>query len=396
MGIFLASLLFLAASGTPSKPAVEVPDKEVILYLNSGEAAEWGGAMRQKEAGESRMQQGTSIMNATRLPSTGSTQETPEQVKTRAQKIINEGKAQVDRAMPSIERLRKLATARFIELTKTVDYDQPLLQTPWDLSLIQAAVRLQKVARDQGYKTQHLLGSMTILGPEKVYRTPVIAKALREAWLKADATSLAPIPSGGYTYKRTVENPLAQLSADWAVPQAAGQTLLIWAEVYPLTSDDAAGLLVVRMADAFTMRLVGSEIYLTTMGPSDALPKKFNAAIVLKDEKSFIPRLAARGDWLLSYDRDSHPLGVALLRHLCVRVGNLAVGASSSVYDLLGGDAPSDDGANASWKVLPQPAAGLTKSFKVSSKTPEGQTATVGELTLRLENVTPAAKPVRK
>ena len=392
MGIFLTSLLFFAASGEPVKPVELLTDDVIPSYLvNAGDRAEWGSAKQQDDAGKKRAQTGTSILNAPRAPSTGAGQETPEQIKVRAQKIIKEGEEQSARAMPSLERLRKVATDRYLDLTKTSNIEQPLPQTLWKASLLQSAVRLQKIARDKGYKTQHLLGSMTILGADKIYRTPVIAKALREACVKADAAALAPVPTGGYIFKRNAASATPQFSADWVTPTAAGQTALIWAEVYPLTADDAAGLLVVRMADAFTMRLVGSDVYLTTMGPAETFPKKFTASISLKDEKSYL-----QGAGVRSFDRDSSPVGVALLRHLCLREGTLGIGASQSLYDLLGGDAPTNDGAKESWKVSPQPAVLLSRSFKVTGKSADGSKLSIGELSLKLEDASTPAKPAGK
>jgi hypothetical protein len=392
MGILLTSLLFFAASGEPVKPVEIVPDDVIPNYLvNAGDRAEWSSAKQQDDAGKRRVQTGTSILNAPRAPSTGAGQETPEQIKQRAQKIIKEGEEQSARAMPSLERLRKVATDRYLDLTKTSNIEQPLPQTLWKASLLQSAVRLQKVARDQGYKTQHLLGSMTILGSDKIYRTPVITKALREAWVKAEPAALAPVPTGGYIFKRNPTSSVPQFSADWVTPTAAGQTALIWAEVYPLTADDAAGLLVVRIADAFTMRLVGSDVYLTTMGPAEKFPKKFTASIFLKDEKSYL-----QGTGVRSFDRDSNPVGVALLRDLCLHKGTLSIGASQSLYDLLGGDTPANDGAKEAWKVSPQPAVLLTRSFKVTSKGADGATFSIGELSLQLEDVSTVAKPAGK
>ncbi len=392
MGIFLAGLMFFAASGDAPKATEILRDDEVPNYLvSAGDRAEWGSAKQQDEAGKKRVQTGNSILNAPRATTVSAGQETPDQLKARAQKIIKEGEDQSARAMPSIERLRKVAVARFQELTKTVNHEQPLKQTLWKDSLLQSSIRLQKVARDKGYKTQHLLGSMTILSADKIYRTPVITKALREAWVKADAAALSPVPNGGYVFKREPSSSVPQFSSEWTVPTAAGQAALIWAEVYPLTADNAAGLLIVRMADAFTLRVVGSEVYLTTMGPAESFPKTFTAAITLKDEKSYL-----QGDGVASYESGSNPVGVALMRHLCVRFGNLGVGASQSLFDLLGGDTPSNDGAKISWKVSPQPATGITRSFKVSGKMPDGSSVAVADLNLKLENTTPAAKPAGK
>ena len=116
MGIFLTSLLFFAASGEPVKPVELLTDDVIPSYLvNAGDRAEWGSAKQQDDAGKKRVQTGTSILNAPRAPSTGAGQETPEQIKVRAQKIIKEGEEQSARAMPSLERLRKVATARYLD-----------------------------------------------------------------------------------------------------------------------------------------------------------------------------------------------------------------------------------------------------------------------------------------
>jgi hypothetical protein len=113
----------------------------------------------------------------------------------------------------------------------------------------------------------------------------------------------------------------------------------------------------------------------------------------LKDEKSFIPRLAGSGDWVLSYDGTCSPLGAALMRHLCVRVGNLGVGASQSLVEVLGGDTPSLDGAKASWNITTDGGSNLVKSFKVSSASPGAEKTDVGQLVLKLEE---PAKPAAK
>ena len=89
-------------------------------------------------------------------------------------------------------------------------------------------------------------------------------------------------------------------------------------------------------------------------------------------------------------------MGVALLRHLCLRDGTLGIGASQSLYDLLGGDAPTNDGAKESWKVSPQPAVLLSRSFKVTSKSADGSKLSIGELSLKLEDASTPAKPAGK
>ena len=390
----LASLVVFAAGETAPAPVIPViPDPEVPRYLTVAERAEWSRAVRQVELGQARVQQGTSIMNAPRIETKGAFAETAEQVKSRAQKIIDEGRNQLTQAQPSLVRLRNLAGARYLEVTKTVNLHNELPQTKWDYSLTLAAVRLQKIARDQGFRQQHLVGSITVLEGSKPIPTGALTDQLRAAWNKVDAKVLAPAPSSGYGYSCPAGEGPAKLSSEWKTPSAARQTAVVWAEVYPLVADNSASVLFVRMADAFTMRVIASEVYLTTTGPADSFPKVYTATLSLKDEKSFIPRLAASGDWVLSYDRSSSALGSALMRHLCVRVGNLGVGASQSLVDVLGGDNPSLDGAKATWTITPEGGAALVKSFKVVS-TPQGADKTeVGQLVLKLEE---PAKPAGK
>ena len=377
-----ASLVVLAAGETaPLPPVPIIPDPEVPRYLNTAERAEWGRAVRQVELGQARVQQGMSIMGAPRLESKGAFAETAEQVKARAQKIIDEGRNQLAQAQPSLTRLRNVAGTRHLEVTKTVNLNNDLPQTLWNYSLTLSAVRLQKIARDQGFKQQHLVGAITVLEGNKPLRTNALTEQLRAAWNKADPKALSPVPAAGYGYACPAGEGPATLSSDWKLPTTPRQAALIWAEVYPLTADNSASLLFVRMADAFTMRVIASEVYLTTTGPADAFPKVYTASLSLKDEKSFIPRLACS------------PLGAALMRHLCVRVGNLGVGASQSLVEVLGGDTPSLDGAKASWNIATDGGSNLVKSFKVSSASPGAEKTDVGQLVLKLEE---PAKPVGK
>lgn len=391
---FLASLVVFAASESAPAPVIPViPDPEVPRYLSVAERSEWSRSVRLVELGQARVQQGTSIMNAPHVETKGAFAETHEQVKARAQKIIDEGRAQLSQAQPSLTRLRNIAGTRYLEITKTVNLQNELPQTKWDYSLTLAAVRLQKIARDQGFRQQHLVGAITVLEGNKPLRTSALTDQLRAAWNKVDAKALAPVPTLGYGYSCPAGEGPATLASDWKLPTAARQTAVIWAEVYPLVADNSASVLLVRMADAFTMRVIASEVYLTTTGPADAFPKVYTASLTLKDEKSFIPRLAASGDWVLSYDRTSSALGSALMRHLCVRVGNLGVGASQPLADVLGGENPSLDGAKASWTITPEGGSALSKSFKVVS-TPQGAEKTeVGQLVLKLEE---PAKPAAK
>ena len=380
-----ASLVVFAAGETATPPPVPlIPDPEVPRYLNTPERAEWGRAVRQIELGQARVQQGMSIMAAPRLESKGAFAETAEQVKARAQKIIDEGRAQLAQAQPSLTRLRNVAGTRYLEVTKTVNLSLDLPQTKWENSLIQAALRFQKIARDQGFKQQHLVGAITILEGNKPLRTNALTEQLRAAWNKADPKALSPVPANGY-------------AGSWSTgsaPSQPRQFAFIWAEVYPLTADNSASLLFVRMADAWTNRVIASEVYLTTTGPADAFPKVYTGSISLKDEKSFIPRLAGSGDWVLSYDRSSSPLGTALMRHLCVRVGNIGVSSAEILPDVVGEASPATPAAAAaSWIVTTDGASNLVKSFKVASIAPGADKTEVGQLVLKLEE---PAKPAGK
>ena len=72
------------------------------------------------------------------------------------EEIIDEGKNQVASATATLDRLRRLATSRYTDLTKTVDLTENLAQAKVGYCLNLASVRLQKIARDGGYKTHHI------------------------------------------------------------------------------------------------------------------------------------------------------------------------------------------------------------------------------------------------
>lgn len=391
MYALLASFALLAAAETAPTPVKLISDPEVPQYLkaNQGEVIEWGRAVQQLEKGQQRLQQGNSILNAPRITTTGAFQETPEQVKARAQKIIDEGKAQVSAAAVTLDRLRRVATARHKDLHKTVDLTVNLPQSKVGYCLNLASVRLQKIARDGGYKAHHIVGSMTVLNDGRILKTPAVTESLRAAWTKADATGLAPVPEEGYSYKVGSDATAPQLTKDWKVSSPRNATV-VWVEVYGLTSDNSLTLLMVRMADAYTMRLIGSEMYLTTFNPSESVAKVYNATVNLRDEKSFLPRLAASGDRVVSYARTNSPLGNALLKHLCLSDSKVGVGASQSLVDILGGDAPSLDGATATWKITSLEGNDLNKNFKISCEASGSDVIEVGQLSIKLEE---QAKP---
>jgi hypothetical protein len=381
LALFASLVVFAAGETTPPPPVPLIPDPEVPRYLNTPERAEWGRAVRQVELGQARVQQGMSIMSAPRLESKGAFAETAEQVKTRAQKIIDEGRAQLAQAQPSLTRLRNVAGTRYLEVTKTVNLSLDLPQTKWENSLIQAALRFQKIARDQGFQQQHIVGAITVLEGSRPLRTSALTEQLRAAWIKADAKALTTAPANGY--------------ANFA-PAISGprQCAFIWAEVYPLTVDNSASLLFVRLSDAWTQRVVSSEVYLTTTGPAATFAKVYTGSLSLKDEKSFIPRLAGSGDWVLGYDRSSSPLGAALMRHLCVRVGNIGVSHLEILPDVVGlTDPTTPEAPKATWIVTTDGSSNLVKSFKVASAAAGADKTEVGQLVLKLEE---PAKPAGK
>lgn len=386
MYALLASFALLAAAETAPAPVKLISDPEVPQYLkaNQGEVIEWGRAVQQLEKGQQRLQQGNSILNAPRITTTGAFQETPEQAKARAQKIIDEGKVQVSGAAATLDRLRRVATARYKDLHKTVDLSENLPQSKVGYCLNLASVRLQKIARDGGYKAHHIVGSMTVLNDGRVLKTPAVTESLRAAWTKADATGLAPVPEEGYSYKVGSDATAPQLTKDWKVSSPRNATV-VWVEVYGLTNDNSLTLLMVRMADAYTMRLIGSEMYLTTFNPSESVAKVYHATVNLRDEKSFLPRLAASGDRVVSYARTNSPLGNALLKHLCLSDSKVGVGASQSLVDILGGDAPSLDGATATWKITSLEGNDLNKNFKISCEASGSDVIEVGQLLIKLE-----------
>ena len=80
-----------------------------MRYLRPNELAEWTSAMRINSAGETRVRTGQSIMRTSgggvapaNAPKVGGLTETPEEVKARSQKMVDEGNAQIQQALPSL------------------------------------------------------------------------------------------------------------------------------------------------------------------------------------------------------------------------------------------------------------------------------------------------------
>ncbi len=385
MKTLLASLLLLAADAKPPAPP-PVPDTEIPSYLSRAELSEWGSAMRQIQLGEERVRQGNSIIASSSVKRTtqGAFGETPEQVRARGQKMVNDGMEQIKRAQPSIIKLRAVAAVKKADLTKPVVHALEVPRHDWPMATSLAAVRLQKAARDGGFKH--------VFTDAKSARSAALSDSLRAAWDKADPKALSPVPASGYAYLAPPSGEGASaFSADLPRASTPRTVAVIWAEMFPLSADASAGLLFVRLADAFSSRVIASEAFLTSVGPVDAPLKELDARLSLADARSFIPRLAASGEWLLSYDRSSPALGVALLRHLCVRDGRVLVGSSAPAAAVLGGDAPSLDGARAAWSVVPAASSGLSRSYRVSGGA-GADLVSVGELDLRITEPPPAKK----
>ncbi len=392
MNVLLASLLLLAADAKPPAPP-PVPDAEVPSYLSRAELSEWGGAMRQIQLGEERVRQGNSIIASAAIKRTtqGAFGETPEQVKARGQKLVNDGMEQIRRAQPSVLKLRAVAAVKKADLTKPVVHEAEVPVQSWSMAASIAAVRLQKAARDGGFKHVHFLGA-AVFNEGRSARSNLLNDSLRGAWEKADSRSLSPVPDGGYAYAPPSSGEGPSFFAAKLPPAATPRTVaVLWAEVYPLSADSSAGLLFVRLADAFTSRVIASEAFLTTVGPAEGAPKDCKVRVALADARSFIPRLAASGEWTLAYDRASPALGVALLRHLCVRDGRVFVGSSAPAAAVLGGEAPSLDGARATWSVTSAASSGLSRSFHVSGGS-GANLVPVGDLELRVTEPAAAKK----
>ena len=202
MFALLASFLMLAA-GEPVAPPT-VTDVEVVRQLKPAELAEWHNAMRITTLGQARIKQGQSIMDtsiaaaaATKGAKTGGLTETPEQIKIRAQKIIDEGNVQVQQAAPSLARLRLAAAQRVAEKMKPVDFTFEITAAAPPAALDAAVGRLHKQAVDLGYPSAHLIGSLRV-SAAGLERPAGLTSDLRAAWSRRTGVALAAVPAEGY------------------------------------------------------------------------------------------------------------------------------------------------------------------------------------------------------
>jgi len=397
MFALLASLLILAA-GEPVAPP-PVTDAEVVRHLKPAELAEWHNTMRITTLGQARVRQGQSIMdtsiaaaNATKGAKAGGLTETPEQIKVRAQKIIDEGNLQIQQAAPSLARLRLAAAQRVAEKLKPVDFAFELTAAAPPAALDAAVGRLHKQAADLGYASAHLIGSLRV-SAAGLERPADLTADFRAAWSRRTGVALAAVPAEGYAYVPAVAPAAPALSKGLKPATAPKQFAVLWAEQYAVGAVGSQTLLFLRLADAHSFRIVASELVLTDAGAAPAV-----ATVALRDERSFVPRLTQSGEWTFGFERDSHPVGSALLTHLCLTQTKLSVAGDAYVAIVAGGG-PAGGDVGAKWRATPAasatdaPAAGsapVVTAFGIEGIPTGGSAVTVGPLTLRL--LAPGAK----
>jgi hypothetical protein len=383
MFALLASILMLAAGEPVDLPTVT--DVEVVRLLKPVELAEWHNAMRVTTLGQARIKQGQSIMgtsvaaaNATKGSKSGGLTETPEQIKIRAQKIIDEGNLQVQQAAPSLSRLRLAAAQRVAEKMKPVDFALEITAAAPAAALDAAVGRLHKQAGDLGYVSAHLIGSLRV-SAAGLERPADLTADLRAAWSRRRGVALAAVPAEGYAYVPGVAPAAPALSKGLKPATAPKQIAVLWAEQYAVGADGTQALLFLRLADAHSFLILASELVLTHSGAAPVV-----GAIALRDERSFIPRLTQGGEWTFGFERDSHPVGSALLTHLCLTQTKLSVAGDPYVAIVAGGG-PAGGVVGAKWRATPveAPAAGST-IFRIEGVPAGGAAVSVGQLTVRL------------
>ncbi|MEK0438733.1 MAG: hypothetical protein ACO29B_01520 [Opitutales bacterium] len=385
MYALLASFLLLAA-GEPVPPP-PVPDSEVVRQLQPPELAEWHNSMRVNALGESRIKAGQSIMATSTAASastkglkTGGLSETPEQIKARAQKIIDEGTAQVRQVAPSLARLRLLAAQRVAEKTKPIQFSAELAAAAPAAALDAAVGRLHKQASDLGYASAHLIGSLRV-SAAGLERPADLTADLRSAWSRRTGVALAAVPSEGYAYVPGVSPAAPSLSKGLKPATAAKQLAVLWAEQYALTADGSQALLFLRLADAHSFQLVASELVLVEQR-AGATPVV--CAFQLRDDRSFIPRLTQGGaPWVFGFERDSQPIGSALLAHICLSQTKLSVAADAYVAIVAGGG-PAGGVVGAKWRASVAEAPAGSIAFQVEGVPVGGAAVPVGLLTVRV------------
>ncbi len=388
MYALLASLFILAAGEVAPPPPPPVPDAEVVRYLKPGEAVEWNNALRLTQQGELRAKQGNSIMATSlaaaagsKAPKVGGLTETPEQIKLRAQKIIDEGTAQIQQAAPSLVRLRLAAAVRAAESLKPISFSVDLVQKGWAPAIAQSAKRLEAQARGLGFQHLHVIGAVSVSSERKISRPVAFTEDIRGGMKLSEANVLASAPSTGYRYSLPSAKERPTFSREVAAPVSANQIALVWGEFYSIAADDTYGLMFIRMADAYSMKVIASEAAFVTTAPPAAGASAVVCNFTLNDARNFIPRLGQSGEWILGYDAQSDPLGAALLTHLCVTQTSVGIGAASYFIAATGSGVAGNEGYKAKWGVEAV-TGGAGISYQVRS-TPLGAGAIeVGRLAL--------------
>lgn len=399
MFALLASFVFLAA-GEPLAPPL-LTDAEVPRYLSPVELSEWKNSLVTAQRGQTRLNQANSVLSLIRPgttaapgipvpgykgPTNSNLTETVEQRTMRAQKMLDEGNAILAGITPSLAKLRSAASARAAELTKPLQFAAELTQVSWSAGVATAVAALQMKASEAGFKQVHVVGAFTLLADGKIQRPPALLTELRSAWAKQGAATLAVEPLNGYAYgSATGAQGVPTLSKGLRAPTSIRQAAVVWAELYSLSADSSQALLFVRLADAYTMRLVASEVVLTGVAATTPLATQSAGSLVLRDERSFIPRLAGAGDWIFGFDSESVPLAAAIMTHLVTRHSQLGTAASSFVVVAIGGDAPGTDGARAKWKLLPSKVELARAVFTVTATPTGAEPVAVGTLTWSVE-----------
>ena len=383
MFALLASFLMLAV-GEPVPPP-PIPDAEVVRELKPAELAEWHNSMRVNALGEGRIKAGQSILttNAAALsngPKIGSLSETPEQIKVRAQKIIDEGTAQVRQVAPSLARLRLAAAQRVADKTKPIEFAGELASAAPAPALDAAVGRLHKQATDLGYSSAHLIGSLRV-SSAGLERPADLTADLRAAWSRRVGVTLAAVPAEGYAYVPAIAPAAPALSKELKPASAPKQFAVLWAEQYALTADGSQALLFLRLADAHSFQLVASEVVFVDLR---AATTPVVCAFLLRDERSFVPRLALGGaPWVFGFERDSQPIGSALLAHLCLTQTKLSVAADAYVAIVAGGG-PAGGVVGAKWRATVAEAPAGALAFQVEGVPVGGPAVPVGALTVRV------------
>jgi hypothetical protein len=144
---------------------------------------------------------------------------------------------------------------------------------------------------------------------------------------------------------------------------------------------------------------------LTTLGPAELPAKPLTGACTLKDERNFLRRQVGAAEAPAGFDRETPPLGAALLRYVNLRNVGLTVPVAEALAALVGGDHALPEKARAVWKVTPTPLgedpatkakpSPLSRAFAVVSVPVGAKPVEVGQLLLRIDAPAVAATPVK-